>query len=98
MVNAAAQAACQTAAVGAFLYRPVPGGAEQPPVRAGAVPLDVGAQKRDQLRRDGDRPHLVLGAVLEAACLAGSTVIGPATPGAGLGGRQVDPAPPRAGK
>jgi len=63
-----------------------------------AVPLEVGAQQHDQLGRDRDRPHLVLGAVLEPAGFAGGAVVGPAAPGAEFGGGQVDAAPSAGGQ
>ena len=71
---------------------------KMPPVGGGAVPLEVGAEHLDQDRRDGDGPGFVLGAVLEAAGLAGGAVVGPVLAGPGGGGGQVDAAPAAAGE
>src|SRR5271166_2824430 len=80
-------------AVGAVLDEPAARGAEDPPVGCGAVPLEVVAEQLDQDGRDGDGPGFVLGAVLEAAGLAGGAVVGPVLAGPGGGGGQVDAAP-----
>jgi hypothetical protein len=58
----------------------------------------VGAEDLDQDGRDGDGPGLVLGAVLQAAGLAGGAVVGPVAAGPGRGGGQVDAAPAAGGK
>jgi hypothetical protein len=71
--------------VGAVLDEPAAGGAEDPPVGGGAVPPEVGAEHLGQDGRDGDGPGFVLGAVFEAAFLAGGAVVGPVP--AGPGGR-----------
>src|ERR1035438_429032 len=73
-------------------------GAEQVPAGAGAVAGDVRAEHRDQDGRDGDAAGLAGRAVLEAAFLTAGTVVGPPGAGAGLGGGQVDPAPPTLGE
>ena len=70
-------------AVGAVLDDAAACGAEDPPVRAGAVALEVGAEELDQDGRDGDGPGLVPGAVLQAPGLAGGAVVGPVAAGAG---------------
>jgi hypothetical protein len=85
-------------AVGAVLDDAAACGAEDPPVRGGAVALEVGAEDLDQDGRDGDGPGLVLGAVFQAAGLAGGAVVGPVAAGAGRGGGQVDAAPAAAGR
>jgi hypothetical protein len=85
-------------AVGAVLDEHATHGLEDPPVGGGAVPLEVGAERLDQDRRDGDSPGFVLGAVLEAAGLAGGAVVGPVLAGPGCRGGQVDAAPAAAGK
>src|ERR1700723_2006944 len=74
-------------------YRAGLSGFGDPPVGGGAVPLDVGAQQRDEVGRDRDGPCLVGRAILRAAFLAGGAVVGPAPSGAGGGGGQVDPPP-----
>ena len=71
-------------AVGAVLDEPAACGEEEvPPVGCGAVPLEVVAEHLDQDRRDEDGPGFVLGAVLEAAGLAGGAVVGPVLAGSG---------------
>jgi len=62
-------------AVGGVLDDAAPGGLEDPPVRGGAVLLDVGAQQADEFGRDGDGPCLVVGAVLQAAFLPRGAVL-----------------------
>jgi hypothetical protein len=84
-------------AVGAALDEAAARGLEDPPVGYGAVPLEVGAEHLDQDGRDRDGPGFVLGAVLEAALLAGGAVIGPVLAGARGGDCQVDAAPAAAG-
>ena len=85
-------------AVGAVLDEPAAHGLEDAPVGCGAVPLEVGAEQLDKDRGDGDGPGFVLGAVLEAAGLAGGAVVGPVLAGPGGGGGQVDAAPAAAGE
>ncbi len=63
--------------VAGILQDAAPGGLEDPPVRGRPVPLDVGAQQADEFGRDGDGAGLVVGAMLEAAFLAGDAVVSP---------------------
>ena len=63
--------------VAGVLQDAAPGGLEDPPVRGGAVPPDVGAEQLDEFGRDGDGAGLVGGAVLQAAFLPRGAVIGP---------------------
>jgi hypothetical protein len=48
----------------------------------------------DQDRGDGDGAGLNVGAVLQAAFLAGGAPVGPGPPGPGRRGRKDDPSPP----
>jgi hypothetical protein len=72
--------------VAGVLEKAAPGGLEDPPVRGGAVPLDVGAEQADEFGRDRDGPRLVVGAVLQATFLPrGAVGSSPSLSSAGAG-------------
>ena len=56
------------------------------------------AEQPDQDRGDGNGAGLVVGAVLQAAFLAGGALIGPGPPGPRCRGRKDDPPPPAPGQ
>jgi hypothetical protein len=63
---------------------------------SGVVPNLLMCARRgpDQDRGDGDGAGLNVGAVLQAAFLAGGAPVGPGPPGPGRRGRKDDPSPP----
>src|SRR6266571_1322087 len=63
-------------AVTAFVQDPAPRGAEQPPVRASAVSVDVRAKEPGELRGDGHGADGAFGPELEAALLVRGPVAG----------------------